>query len=84
VLVIPPGGRAAGKYSTWLTSLTSTGRYGLTAEILVVGQRGDQGHPARVAEVWSEQLGAHLEILPPRTIQAGSGRLASLLAEFLS
>ena len=84
VLVMPPGGQAAGKYSTWLASLTSTGRDGLTAEILVVGQRGDQGHPARVAEVWSERLGARLEILPPRAIQIDSGRAASLLAEFLS
>jgi dienelactone hydrolase len=82
-LVIPPGGNAAGKYSTWLESLTSTGRGSLTADILVVGNRGDQGHPARVAEAWAEQLGAHLEILPSRAIYTDHERVMSLLAEFL-
>lgn len=83
VLVIPPGGNAAGKYSTWLDSLTSTGRGSLTADILVVGHRGDQGHPARVAEAWAEQLGAHFEILPSRAIYTDHERVISLLAEFL-
>ena len=82
-LVAPPGGSAAGKYSTWLGSLTSTGRGDLTAEFLVVGNRGDQGHPARVAQVWAEQLGAHLEILPSRAIYTDLKRMMSLLAEFL-
>ncbi len=67
-LVIPPGGSAAGEYSNWLSSLISAGRGGMAAEILVVGHRGDQGHPARVAQAWAEQLGAHLEILPSRAV----------------
>jgi hypothetical protein len=81
-LVIPPGGSAAGKYSDWLSSLTSPGRGEMTAEILVVGNRGDQGHPARVAQAWAEQLGADLEILPSRAVYTGPERVMSLLAEF--
>jgi hypothetical protein len=45
-LVIPPGGRAAGKYASWLESLPNDGSGDLPAEVLVVGHRGDQGHPA--------------------------------------
>jgi hypothetical protein len=81
-LVIPPGGRAAGKYSNWLSSLTSAGRGGMAAEILVLGNRGDQGHPARVAQAWAGQLGAHLEILPSRAVHTDPQRVMSLLAEF--
>jgi hypothetical protein len=81
-LVIPPGGRAAGKYSDWLTSLTIAGRRELAAEILVVGNRGDQGHPAGVAQAWAEQLGAHLEILPSGAVYTDPERVTSLLAEF--
>src|SRR4051794_39078316 len=64
-LVIPPGGRAAGKYASWLES-RSAGVAGV--EILVIGNRGDQGHPARVAETWAEQLGARLELLPSQAV----------------
>jgi hypothetical protein len=81
-LVIPPGGSAAGKYSDWLGSLTSTRRGEMTVGILVVGNRGDQGHPARVAEAWAEQLGADLEILPSRAVYTDPERVMSLLAEF--
>ncbi len=81
-LVVPPGGTAAGRYSDWLSSLTSAGRREMTAEILVVGHRGDQGHPARVAQAWAEQLGADLEILPSRAVYTGPERVMSLLAEF--
>ncbi len=82
-LVIPPGGSAAGKYSDWLNSLTSAERGEMAAEILVLGNRGDQGHPARVAQAWAEQLGAHLEILPSRAVYTDPERVMSLLAEFL-
>ena len=81
-LVIPPGGSAAGKYSDWLSSLSSVGRGEMAGEILVVGNRGDQGHPARVAQAWAQQLGAHLEILPPRAVYTDPERVMSLLAEF--
>jgi hypothetical protein len=50
VLVVPPGGHAAGRYSTWLTSGATGGRDDLTGEVMVVGHRGDRTHPARVAE----------------------------------
>ena len=83
-LVIPPGGHAAGKYATWLDSLPTAGGVGLAAEILVVGQRGDQGHPARVAEAWAQQLGAHVELLPSRAVSTDPRRVADLLAEFLN
>ncbi len=81
-LLIPPGGSAAGKYSDWLSSLTSAGRGEIVAEILVVGNRGDQGHPARVAQAWAEQLGAHVKILPSRAVYTDPERVMSLLAEF--
>ncbi len=84
VLVISPGGQGVGKYSTWLASLPGAERECLTADIFVIGQRGDRGHPARVAEIWAEQLKARLEILPSQAIQTDSKRVASLLAEFLS
>lgn len=78
-LVIPPGGHAAGKYSAWLESSPAD----LSVEILVIGNRGDQGHPARVAQLWAEQLGAHLELLPSRAVSTDAGRVMDLLAEFL-
>jgi hypothetical protein len=83
-LVIPPGGSAAGKYSTWLSSLTSAGRGEMAAEILVVGTRGDRGHPVRVAQVWAERLGAQLEILPSRAVYTDPERVMSLLVEFFA
>ncbi len=81
-LVIPPGGRAAGKYSNWLSSLTNAGGRQMAAEILVVGNRDDQGHPVRVARSWAEKLGARLEILPSRAVYTDPERVMSLLADF--
>jgi hypothetical protein len=80
-LIIPPGGNAAGKYSDWLNSLTGAGRGEMAAEILVVGNVGDQGHTARVAQAWAQRLGAHLEILPSRAVSTDPQRVMSLLAE---
>jgi len=84
VLVIPPGGTAAGAYSTWLQSSPGAGSGDLSAEILVVGHRGDQGHPVRVARTWAEQLGANLELLPPRTVTTNLVRVQDLMADFLN
>jgi dienelactone hydrolase len=83
-LVVPPGGNAAGKYSNWLSSLTDAERGEMAVEILVVGNSGDQGHPARVAQAWAQQLGAHLEILPSRAVCTDPERVMSLLADFFS
>jgi hypothetical protein len=82
VLVLPPGGTAAGKYSAWLES--RPGCADLGTAVLVIGSRGDRGHPARVAEQWAEQLGAHLELLPPQAVRTDAGRVKTLLADFLS
>jgi hypothetical protein len=82
-LVIPPGGRAAGKYATWLESLPTVGSGDLPAEVLVVGHRGDQGHPAHVAQTWAEQLNAHLELLTSRAVFTEAERVTNLLADFL-
>ena len=82
-LVLPPGGRAAGKYATWLESLRAVGGGDLSAKVLVVGHRGDQGHPARVAQAWAEQLNARLELLPSRAVYTDTERVTNLLAEFL-
>jgi hypothetical protein len=77
-LVIPPGGRAAGKYSAWLESSPK-----VTADILVIGQRSDSGHPALVAETWADHLGAELEILLARGVEREVDLVAGLLADFL-
>ena len=82
-LVIPPGGRAAGKYASWLESLPNVGSGDLPAEVLVVGHRGDQVHPARVAQAWAEQLDAHLELLTSRAVYTDAERVKNLLADFL-
>jgi pimeloyl-ACP methyl ester carboxylesterase len=78
-LVIPPGGTAAGKYSTWLDS-----RPTLAAEVLVLGTRGDQDHPARVATAWAEQLGARVEILGSRAVYTEADRVMDLIADFFN
>lgn len=83
VLVIPPGGTAAGNYSAWLESLSSRGRGDLSAEILVIGNPGDRGHPVRVAQEWAERLGAHLEVLPSRAVSTDVERVQGLVADFL-
>ena len=83
-LVIPPGGHAAGKYATWLESHPSVGSGDGSTEVLVVGHRGDQGHPARVAQTWAEQLDAHLELLTSRAVYTDAERVTNLLADFLN
>jgi len=83
-LVIPPGGHAAGRYSTWLESLPVVGRAGLCAEVLVIGHRGDQGHPARRAQAWAHQLDAHLELLSSRAVHTDVEQVTKLLADFLN
>ena len=80
--MIPPGGHAAGKYATWLESLPSVGSSDLPAEVLVVGHRGDQGHPARVAQAWAEQLDAHLELLTSRAVYTDVGAGDELARRF--
>jgi hypothetical protein len=84
VLVIPPGGTAAGKYSAWLESLPSAVRGELGTAALVVGNSGDRGHPVRVAQEWAEQLGAHLELLPSRAVHRDVERVQNLIADFLN
>ena len=83
-LVIPPGGHAAGRYATWLESLSTVGGSDLTAEVLVIGNRGDQGHPGRVAEAWAKQLRAHLELLPSRAVYTDAARVMDLLGAFFN
>jgi len=83
-LVIPPGGTAAGKYSSWLESLPIARPDTLTGEILVIGNRGDQGHPARVAREWADQLGAHVGILPSRAVYTDVEPVATLLRDFFA
>ena len=84
-LVIPPANlRVAQNYETWLNSLSPTEASSLAAEILVVGQRGDRGHPADVAEAWANQLGAKLELLAPGDLSANPELVIDLLAEFFN
>jgi len=65
VLAIPPGGTAPGRYREWLAELPppASAPVGET-EILVLGFRGDSGHPLPLAEEWADRLGARLEVFP--------------------
>ncbi len=45
-----------------------------------LGMRG----PARVAEAWAEQLGAHLDLLASRAVYTDADQVANLLAAFLN
>ncbi len=84
-LVIPPRGVTAGKWMPWLESLSGSGeRGGLAAEILVIADRVDAGHPVDVAESWAEKLGARLEVHPPRTLYTDPEHLMDALAAFFN
>lgn len=63
----PPGGWAAGNYVSWVgheklrpERVVQTG-----AQVLIVAQQIDRGHPVKVAEQWAWALGARLEVFPP-------------------
>lgn len=84
-LVIPPRGTTAGKWMPWLESLSRpNARANLSAEILVIADQVDADHPVHVAQFWAEQLGASLEVHPPRTLYADPEQTMNLLAEFLN
>jgi len=83
-LILPPGGAAAGRYSAWLESTPAARGELADVAVLVIGNRGDQGHPSRVAEAWANQLGAHVEVLPSRAVYTDVDRVAALLADFFS
>jgi pimeloyl-ACP methyl ester carboxylesterase len=84
VLVLPPGGRAAGRYSSWLASRGGAGVPRLAADVLVIGVRGDRGHPLRVAEERAERLDAQLGILARDHISLASEPLRALIGHFLN
>jgi hypothetical protein len=70
VLVVPPGDLRPPplSYRLWLDSLptAASGPPAPNTEFLVLGLRGDRGHPARAAEEWAGRLGARLEIFTGR------------------
>ncbi|WP_410790597.1 alpha/beta fold hydrolase [Kribbella sp. C-35] len=70
VLVVPPGDRLQTplSYRVWLDSLPAAASAppAPNTRILVLGLRGDRGHPARAAEEWAGRLGARLELFPAR------------------
>ena len=84
VLLLPPGGHAAGRYYTWLEALAEAGGDPVSADILVIGQRGDQGHPARTATQWAERLGARLDVFPSRGFYTEPACVRLLITEFLN
>lgn len=83
VLVLPPGGNAVGYFREWLAGLTP-GASPVSADLLILGMRGDSFHPARVAEEWAERLGAHLEVFDKRGDPPGSEKLRRAAADFLN
>jgi pimeloyl-ACP methyl ester carboxylesterase len=84
VLLLPPEGRAAGRYYGWLDSLGEKGSKAPMADILVVGQPGAQGHPTRIALEWAERLRAEVEIFPSRGFSTEADRLRRLIVGFLN
>ena len=72
VLVLPPGGHAAGRYAPWLASLSEEPRTEKDTEALVIARRGDREHPVGVAEEWAEALGGALEVLTRSEFRSGS------------
>lgn len=76
------------RYAKWLASLAAgePGPMGSSAEILVVAQRGDQGHPVRVGEEWAGRLGdARLEVFPSGgLLTEHEERFRSLVTGFLN
>jgi hypothetical protein len=70
VLVVPPGDLRPQplSYRVWLDSLpaVASGPPAPNTEILVLGLKGDRGHPARAAEDWAGRLGARLKLFPGR------------------
>ena len=84
-LAIPPRGTAAGRWMPWLESLSQLSvRASLSADILVIADRVDAGHPVDVAEFWAKQLGARLEVHPPRSLSTDPERMKDELADFLN
>lgn len=83
-LIVPPGGRAPGQYASWLGTLAPDGAGATSADILVIGRRGDRGHPARLAREIAERLSARLELLPSGDVlTTHRDAIRGLLAEFL-
>ncbi|HVE91336.1 MAG TPA: hypothetical protein VNE62_03400 [Actinomycetota bacterium] len=84
-LVIPPRGVTPGKWMPWLESLSGPeGRRSLSAEILVIADQVDAGHPVEVAEFWAAQLAARLEVHPPRTLYTDAEQMMIALANFFN
>ena len=83
VLVLPPGGHAAGRYAPWLASLSEEPAPGLNADVLVIARRGDAGHPVRVAEEWATALNGSLEVLT-KAEWTGPERVQRLITGFLN
>lgn len=83
VLVLPPGGHAAGRYAPWLASLSEKPAPALSLDVLVIARRGDAGHPVRVAEEWATALGGALEVLT-KAEWAEPERFQRLITGFLN
>lgn len=70
VLVVPFGDLRppSPSYRAWLDSLptAASGPPAGDTDFLVLGLRGDRGHPARAADEWARRLGARLELFPAR------------------
>lgn len=82
-LVIPPRTTTAGNWMPWLKAQPRA-QSDFSAEVLVIADRIDAGHPVDAAEFWAERLCARLEVHPPRTLFTDPERMRRALAEFFN
>jgi hypothetical protein len=83
VLLLPPGGHAAGRYALWLAALLNEPDAKPNTEVLVIACRGDRGHPVRVAEEWGAALGGALQVFT-KAEYSETNRIPGLIASFLN
>lgn len=77
----------ADRHTQWMASLAARRPIAVeppVADVLIIGRRGDQGHPARVASDWADRLAAGVELFPSGDLLTEHRvRLFDVIREFL-